>query len=908
MLKCRLCAVRLKTVPEYVRHCQQHSTIPNARFPCPFDQCEQLLATSQNLYTHVYRNHENTGFRPKQEAKLKSNTCGVELCGSNFNSSDELLKHLRWHIAKGDTVQCPYPLCDSKYSNRSSFSSHISRAHPKNPDFDTANKTPYSIFADPMHFSDELLTCDLPTSSDFDVGDEEHMETQNLRENYVTNFELFYLKLHSKHFLPSATIDFIISHFASAKSIENELTTYAIRDCLSKHDVDSHIVEDVCQKVLAQDAFSELHNSSRGQLRSDYMRKKAFKEHFRYIEPVSTRLAHNESQEIRHYHYVPLLDNLRNLFMDPAVLEQFDNPLPPASDGLFADYTDGAAFKNNKLRLEMGNEKFIHLLLYQDAFEIVNPLGSAKSKHKVIGTYYTLGNLHPHNRSKIDPIQLVSLVKADDCKFFGQSAVSKQLIDDLKILETEGVELVNGRVLRGTVIAFLGDNLGSHGVGGFQESFGRTEYPCRFCLITSKEYKAGIHDSQKRTQKSYDDCAKFVTKDPSLAHKKGIKIISPFHDLKYFHVCAPGLPPCLAHDLFEGVVQYDVALVLKHLVKKKKWFSYDQLNRRLRRFIVKGVEAGDKPNRLSADGTKLGGSAVQNWTFLRMLPLIIEQWIQDTGDASWQLLLLLREVTELICAPQISATQVTLMDQLILDYLQKRMTCFPDVNLRPKHHFLRHYGQLTLQFGPLIRLWTLRMESKHTFFKRCARHAQNYINITRTLSERHQMLQAYYSSGSLFSYSETENEKTDSVILEELSNAERHQMTFLLTERNLQRSSSVVIRGTKYSQGHFVTVQRQENGAPLMGRIKCVIETMEGKIYLLLTTFSTKWLYELGLLELQEPIGTRCVAWKDLLDHQCLAAYCRKSHCQTDCRTQCKINCNVRQVIALKHAIMDSGI
>ena len=52
----------------------------------------------------------------------------------------------------------------------------------------------------------------------------------------------------------------------------------------------------------------------------------------------------------------------------------------------------------------------IKLILYQDSFGVVNPLGSAKRKHKVLGVNVTLGNIHPQHRSKIDGLELVILI------------------------------------------------------------------------------------------------------------------------------------------------------------------------------------------------------------------------------------------------------------------------------------------------------------------------------------------------------------------------------------------------------------------------------------------------------------------------------------------------------------------
>ncbi len=75
---------------------------------------------------------------------------------------------------------------------------------------------------------------------------------------------------------------------------------------------------------------------------------------------------------------------------------------------------------------------------------------------------------------------------------------------------------------------------------------------------------------------------------------------------------------------------------------------------------------------------------------------------------------------------------------------------FPDCPLKPKHHYMLHYTDLILKFGPLIRLWTLRFESKHCYFKDCARKLHNFIHLSKTLAERHQLLQSYLGQGQLF--------------------------------------------------------------------------------------------------------------------------------------------------------------
>ena len=72
----------------------------------------------------------------------------------------------------------------------------------------------------------------------------------------------------------------------------------------------------------------------------------------------------------------------------------------------------------------------------------------------------------------------------------------------------------------------------------------------------------------------------------------------------------------------------------------------------------------------------------------------------------------LRLITEIICAPRISAEQITYLKVIIDDYLELRSHLFSDI-LKLK------YPSLIIQFGPLIRLGTLRFESKHSYFQKC---------------------------------------------------------------------------------------------------------------------------------------------------------------------------------------------
>lgn len=57
--------------------------------------------------------------------------------------------------------------------------------------------------------------------------------------------------------------------------------------------------------------------------------------------------------------------------------------------------------------------------------------------------------------------------------------------------------------------------------------------------------------------------------DPKIVHYKGVKAIEydcAFHQLGNFHVTDPSLVPCIAHDILSGLLEEDLAAIIKELV------------------------------------------------------------------------------------------------------------------------------------------------------------------------------------------------------------------------------------------------------------------------------------------------------------------------------------------------------
>ena len=89
----------------------------------------------------------------------------------------------------------------------------------------------------------------------------------------------------------------------------------------------------------------------------------------------------------------------------------------PEDPNVHEDVRDGKTFKENTLLQELPSS--ISVILYQGAFEVVNPLGSGENKHKLLAVHMTMSEVLYPTRSAIDPMQLVILCRESDYQFIG---------------------------------------------------------------------------------------------------------------------------------------------------------------------------------------------------------------------------------------------------------------------------------------------------------------------------------------------------------------------------------------------------------------------------------------------------------------------------------------------------------
>ena len=96
------------------------------------------------------------------------------------------------------------------------------------------------------------------------------------------------------------------------------------------------------------------------------------------MAPVTINLGFDQNKIQMYCEYVSIIETIQELLKDPSVKAQFNNPNCLSSDSVLRDFTDSSVARKNLLFIELHNA--IKLILYQDSFEVVNPLESAKTK------------------------------------------------------------------------------------------------------------------------------------------------------------------------------------------------------------------------------------------------------------------------------------------------------------------------------------------------------------------------------------------------------------------------------------------------------------------------------------------------------------------------------------------------
>lgn len=741
--ECVHCNYILTDLKDHLSHISKHKNLPNFLFDCAV--CKLKFKSYNAIRSHLLKNHKDL-YINKPPVKLFDIFC--KSCDYSTSDKHFYTIHIFEHLENHIEIVCNIQNCTQVYKNKNSFKSHYYRNHHGWLDGWSFNVVPDEddsvCVTTPDTNEVECSASDSDFFNEIGLGADSEMSLSGDNTNLsllLIQMSTFLLKLESKLLVPKTAIQIITTTFLDLIETNNADQLSQFKDKLEELAPSTEGLNlDTVQEVLSNHLFKSVIGET-GLLRSDYLRKKFYSSNLTHVEPIKLLLGRNDNHVPCFAYYVPIHKTIEALLENQNLCRKIvenTKTQPQSSSNILRGVSDGYVYK--RIHSKMNHLPSLNIILYQDSFEVCNPLGSSKVKHKVFAMYY---RLDVQERSKIDPIQLVLLTYDKYLKMFTQDQIFGTLINDLKNLEKNGIniktDLDNINILP-FISCICGDNLGSHYLGGYTENFSTSIYFCRYCEVDRPSFRE--NPCVKGICRTYDEHLKNVGEyelSKNFEDSKGVRNDSVFNNLKYFNTVIPGLPPCAAHDLFEGVVQVDLPLIIKYLIGKDL-FTAAYLNNKMKELFSLIRTTAYCP--FSFKSKKLKGNSTQNMYFLLFLPMAIHDKITDFNDEAWLMLKLLVKISQLVLSNKITIDETGYIDTMTEEYLFLRHRKFLN-KLIPKHHYLNHYGELTRAFGPLINVWTLPFEQKHKYFKNVVRHCPNFINVLFSLSEKHQLLQTY---------------------------------------------------------------------------------------------------------------------------------------------------------------------
>lgn len=367
--------------------------------------------------------------------------------------------------------------------------------------------------------------------------------------------------------------------------------------------------------------------------------------------------------------------------------------------------------------------------------------------------FFSIGNLRQKFRSRLKCIFVAAVATNPVIQKHGMNLFLRPFVESMLMLSNNGLSVsIQGkpRHFKVSLLAFLADTLAAHSLGGFKESMSFAHRICRSCMATTEQIQSNFLESdfELRTAAAHRSQLLQLTGSTyaSKSVEYGINRPSELDKIPNFSV-AENLPHDIMHDLFEGVVPYEMKLLLTHLVNAK-YFSIATLNDRIKRFDFGYIERSDIPSPLDEKtfmknpAQKIRQSASKMWLLAIYLPLLIGDLVPEDCEI-WDLYVLLLHICTIACSWQITPDTAAYLGVLIEEHHTKFKQLYSEKNIIPKMHYMLHYASQIMRYGPLIYAWTMRHEAKLNVLKRAASHG-NFKNICYTVAKKSQHALCYH--------------------------------------------------------------------------------------------------------------------------------------------------------------------
>lgn len=552
----------------------------------------------------------------------------------------------------------------------------------------------------------------------------------------------------------SATSDLIVENVSKIIDQTSDYIQSNLIDFLKSSNI--NINEEYIEKFSKTLPRSDILNN----IRSEYGRSAFFKKEILHEKPqeimlgqrseiITKRNISYEKQVSESYHYISIIETLKNIFVHVQMREFIQNE-NAAGDGLYKSYRDGKQYSQNIFFQKHKNA--IRITLYYDDIEVVNPIGTKVVTHKIGCFYYIIQNFSHNFNCHINNIYILLICYKTDIKKYGFKKILEPFVDEIKLLESDGgVKVVyedqTKFTLRATLVSFAGDTLAAHEIFEFL-SPSCIKF-CRMCYISRSEFKTrsvGM-DFHLRTPQLHNDDLIKISNGQILPKNVGFEKNSILNEIKYFHITKNyAFDPM--HDLLQGICPMEIKLVLSYLIKKK-YFTVEYFNQRINFFRYGSLERKNKPSAnftlamLQSNTNTIKQKAAQMWLLTRVFNFLIIHKITDNEDLKYlKLISLLCKILEICFSFEVSNYMICSLNELILEHHEMFRELFPDKNMINKHHHIEHYPSCMLEIGPIALMSCMAFERKHQPLKKQISNGCNFKNIPKSICQKQSVLQS----------------------------------------------------------------------------------------------------------------------------------------------------------------------
>lgn len=439
--------------------------------------------------------------------------------------------------------------------------------------------------------------------------------------------------------------------------------------------------------------------------------------------------------------FISILKTLRVAFENENFLRvylefnKFGGNGHTCKNGEYIDFCCGKIYQNSEIF--KGHMNSLQLQIYQDDFEVCNPIGSKRTIHKVCGVYFTIRNWP--NNSRLNHVYPIALCNTDDLKSESTdfNNIWRLVADEIKVLESVGINISKTLNLRGSISNVCADNAGANTCLGFAEGFNAV-HSCRICELPKTACQTTCNEqlSELRTIEKYEDSLKMLAECTKVnyAQTKGIRMNCDLNKLNSFHV-VQNYCIDIMHDLNEGVVPFLMRLIFNHCIEKKI-FTRSTIITKSQYFDYGKINKKNIPSQLNLEKDNLNQNASQSICLFRHLPFILYEYENQLKEI-WDCFISLQTIVQIVHSRKITEKDLITLRVAVSDHLQNIQKHFR-IRLLPKHHNLTHYETVIRAIGPLICHTTIRYEAKHQQFKQIAKTNKNFKDLTATLAWKHQ--------------------------------------------------------------------------------------------------------------------------------------------------------------------------